>query len=134
MALSEVAYASSATSRASRRVGAEESLTDSWLHLEASPARPAAVESLVMLPVLVLASPVVQRRRYCHPHHRPEADHDATNCSCPQVAVVLCSAGCGAVGCTVVDWRRRRRLGVIWCGVSYVPGSLSGAQDIAWSR
>ena len=118
MALSEVTYASRATSRASRRVGAEESLTDSWLHLEASPARPAAVESLVMLPVLVLASPVVQRRRYCHPHHRPEADHDATNCSCPKVVVVLCSAGRDAVGCTVMDWRCRRRLGARRCGVS----------------
>ena len=116
MALSKVTYASRAASRASRRVDAEESLTDSWLHWEASPAESAAVESLVMQPVLVL--PAVQRRRSYRPHHRPEADHDVTTCSCPQVAVVLCSAGCDAVGCTMVDWRCRRRLGVIWCGVS----------------
>ena len=118
MALSEVTYARRATSRASRRVGAEESLTDSWLHWEASPARLPAVESLVMLPVLVLSSPAERRRRYCLPHHRPEADHDATNYSCPKVVVVLCSAGRDVVGCTVVDWRCRRRLGVGRCGVS----------------
>ena len=48
-----VACGGRATSRTSRRVGSERPLTESWLHWEASPARSAAVESLVMLLVLV---------------------------------------------------------------------------------
>ena len=126
MAMSEVSEALAmgvacggrATSRTSRRVGAEKSLTDSRPRWKASPASSAAVESVVMLPVLVLVSPAVRRRRYYHQRHRPEAGYDATNCSCPKMVVVLCSAGRDAVGCTVVDWRCRRQLGVRRRGVS----------------
>ena len=55
-----VACGGRATSRTSRRVGSERPLTESWLHWEASPARSAAVESLVML--LVLVRPLVVAR------------------------------------------------------------------------
>ena len=86
MALSEVKYASRATSRTSRRVGYVRSLTESWLHWEASPAISAAVESLVMLPVLVRLLvvacgwalvlvrllPDVRHPRHCRRRHRPE--------------------------------------------------------------
>ena len=92
MAMSEVSEALAmgvacggrATSRTSRQGGERRPRTESWLHWEASPARSAAVESLVMLLVLVrllvvacewvpvLVLPGVRHQRHCRQHHRPE--------------------------------------------------------------
>ena len=91
MAMSEVSEALAmgvacggrATSRTSRRVGYGRSLTESWLHLEASAVVLVAVESLVMLLVLVLLLVVAcewvlvlvlraaEHRWHCPRHQRP---------------------------------------------------------------
>ena len=91
MAMSEVSEALAmgvacggrATSRTSRRVGSERPLTENWPHWEASPTGSAAVESLVMLLVLVRLLVVVygwvlvlvlraaEHRWHCPRHQRP---------------------------------------------------------------